>query len=233
MNKCSKKVVVDYRISNESINVLKNDGFSVIHTKELKNLQQAVNGHADIQIAKIYDKIITCPECFDYYNNLLNTELICGKTHLNHDYPDDVSYNIAQFGQFVVHNFNFTDSKIREYIIEKNLKEINVKQGYSKCSICIISDNAIITEDNSIYNECIKYNIDVLKIKKGNVKLKGYNYGFFGGATGLYKNTLYVNGEIKTHESAEEIINFCKKHNVSIRELKKGKIYDIGSLMFI
>lgn len=233
MNICSKKVVVDYRISDESIQSLKSEGFDVIKSYKLDKLQEAVNGHTDLQITKIHDKIFVCPECFGYYNEQLDINLIRGASMLNYKYPFDVPYNIAHFGNFTVHNFNFTDPKIREYIIEKNLIEIDTKQGYTKCNICIISDNAVITEDESIYNELIKYNIDVLKIKKGDVRLKGFDYGFFGGATGLYKSILYINGELKTHTDAELIQCFCKKYNVSIKELKKGDILDIGSILFI
>ena len=43
---------------------------------------------------------------------------------------------------------------------------INVKQGYAKCSICVVSDNAIITADKGIAKAAIQNRIDVLEITR-------------------------------------------------------------------
>ena len=234
MNKCSKKIVVDYRTDIEAVNTLMNYGFNVFFTKELTGLYDAVQGHADLQIVKAGNNIITCPECYEYYKSLLNIKnIISGKKMLKEKYPEDIAYNAAISDTFAIHNFKFTDSVLKEYITEKNLIKINTKQGYSKCSVCIISDDAIITDDEDIYKNAIDYKLDVLKIEKGSVKLKGFDYGFFGGATGVYENKLFINGELKFHTNANEISYFCKKHNITIIELKKGEIYDIGSILFI
>ena len=118
-----------------------------------------------------------------------------------------------------------------EYCEENNIKIINVNQGYCKCSICLINQNSIITEDQSICN-ALKDKFDVLKINSGYVQLKGYNYGFFGGCTGLIdKNTLAINGEIKYHKDKDEMISFLKERNVQLVELKSGYLEDIGSII--
>ncbi len=233
MNICSKKVVVDYRISNESVMTLKSYGFDVVFTKKLKNLYDAVDGHTDLQIVRVGEDIITCPECFEYYSDKLDKKIICGHSELKSKYPEDVFYNAAIFGKFAVHNFRFTDSVLRECIKKNFLFEMNVNQGYSKCSICIVSDRAIITEDESIIKKFSDTDIDVLKIEKGPVKLKGLDCGFLGGATGLYENKLFVNGELSYHTDGNKIKEFCKMHGVDIIELKNGKIHDIGSIFFI
>jgi len=234
MNKRSKKVIVDYRITNEAVNSLSNYGFNVVFTKELGFLLEGLKGHTDLQIVKSGNKYVTCPECFDYYKSQLNNEfVVCGAKSLSQNYPGDVAYNAVVTNRFAIHNFQFTDSVLKESITEKNLIEINTKQGYAKCSVCVISDKAIITDDDDIYYKSSTHNIDVLKISKGTVKLNGFDYGFFGGATGLYKNILFINGELKTHTDCILIEQFCKKHNVDIIELKKGNLYDIGSILFI
>lgn len=233
MNICSKKVVVDYRTDKEAVESLKTYGFDLVFTKKIEKLYEAVDGHTDLQIIKVLDQLIVCPECFDYYNEKLATKLICGNSELSAKYPDDIFYNAAIFGKFAVHNFRFTDSVLKECINRKFLFEINTKQGYSKCSICVVSDNAIITEDENIFNAVSEYNIDVLKIDKGSVNLKGFDYGFFGGATGFFENTLFINGELKYHKDGESIKNFCRKHNTDTVELKKGGLTDIGSILFI
>ncbi len=233
MNICSKKAIVDYRTEKEAVERLKAYGFDVVFTKKAEKLHKAVDGHTDLQIVKVLDSFIVCPEHFDYYKEKLGINLISGKTELSEKYPYDIPYNMAVFGKFAVHNFQFADFVLRECIKRKFLFEIETKQGYSKCSICVVSDNAIITEDENIFKAVSGYNIDVLKIDKGSVKLNGFNYGFFGGATGLLDNTLFVNGELKYHTDSERIKQFCKKHNTDIIELKCGEITDIGSILFI
>lgn len=232
MNICSKNVVVDYRTDSQSIKTLKSYGFNLIKTKKINNLYEAVNGHTDLQIVKVNDDLIVCPECFQYYKAFGIKNIIKGSSSLQYKYPEDIFYNAAIFGKYAVHNFRFTDSVLKDTIKKNFLFEINVNQGYSKCSICIISDNAIITEDEGIAKTLSCENVDVLKIEKGSVKLKGLNYGFFGGATGLWNNTLFINGELKYHTDNERIRKFCKNHNVTIKELKLGEIYDIGSILF-
>ena len=231
-NVCSKNVIVDYRTNQETIQNLSSLGFNVIKSKRLNNLYDAVKGHTDLQIVKIKDDIVVCPECYEYYKSKNLNNLICGSSELDGQYPGDVLYNVAAFGKFAVHNFRFTDSVLRECIKKNFLFEIRVNQGYSKCSICIITDSAVITEDDSIAKKLSEQNIDVLKIEKGSVELKGLNYGFFGGATGLWNNTLFINGELKYHTDGDNIKSFCKKHKVSIIELKSGRISDIGSILF-
>lgn len=233
MNKCSKNVVVDYKIDTEAVNTLKFYGFNIIYTKKQKQLYSAVDGHADLQLVKVGNDIIVSKENFNYYKKLINSDLKCGDSELKAEYPFDIAYNAAIFGKYAVHYFKYTDSVLKEAIKKHNLLEINTKQGYSKCSICIISDNAIITEDENIIKSFKNYDIDILKICKGSVKLDGMNYGFFGGAAGIFDNQLFINGELNFHSDCLKIKAFCKKHNVNIIELKTGEIYDIGSIVFI
>ena len=60
-------------------------------------------------------------------------------------------------------------------------EKINVSQGYSKCSLCIVNENSVITEDDGIAEVLKRHNMDVLKISAGDVLLSGLDYGFLGG----------------------------------------------------
>ena len=74
--------------------------------------------------------------------------------------------------------------------------------------------------------------LDVLKIKKGDVKLQGMNYGFFGGATGkLSPDILAINGQLRYNSDKDIIISFLRNHNVHIVELKSGQVEDIGGVL--
>lgn len=233
-NKCAKCVIIDFRSDSETINSLNELGIDMIPTIPVQNIQNAVCGHADMMLHHIGEnRFIAAPEAYAYYKSVLpDAEVIQGSKQLSPDYPNDIPYNCAVFGDYVICSIAYTASELLEEY--KNKTIINVKQGYAKCSTCIVSESAIITADKGIAAECRKHGIDVLKIVPGYIDLPGMNYGFIGGSTGLISNdVLAVNGELKTHPDGESIRDFCKSHGVNVYELKKGLIKDIGSIMAV
>lgn len=225
-----KNIILDYRVSDDTIKSLKALNKNVIKTTRIHGVYDAICGHADIQAHYIGKNTIICaPEAYNHY---LKTDLkvIKGSKKLKECYPEDIFYNAAAFGNFLICKAEYTSPEILE--IYNNRTLINVKQGYSKCSICIISDNAIITADNLIYKAAAKHGIDVLKIQEGFIELPGMQYGFLGGATGLIdKYTLAVNGNLKTHPDYNNIYAFSKNYNVDIIALNNGIPVDVGSLI--
>ena len=234
-NICSKRVVVDYRLQQEARYQLKNLGYTIVDTVKLPVLYNAIDGHADIQLCKIDNYIIVAPQTYEYYCNILSdANVIKGSKSLNGTYPYDIPYNCAVLKDYIICNEPYTENTIKNIALTANRKILNVPQGYSKCSICLVSGEAIITADKSIYDVCKKNKIDVLKISEGHIELDGMNYGFIGGVGGLInETTLALNGELKTHPDCNDIKAFCKNHNVDIVELKKGPLYDIGSIILV
>lgn len=234
MKKLSKYAIVDYRTSEETIDNLKKYFCKVIFTKPV-NTYEAICGHADISVCKISDNhIITCPSLYEYYKNELpDINVMSGSFEPLKCYPDDVYYNAACYGDTAIHNFKYTDKITLAVIEQKFSKRINVRQGYSKCSVCFVNSGAIITDDDGIAKKAANHNIDVLKISKGKVLLKGMDYGFFGGATGTYKDKIFLNGSLDTLDESKEIKMFLKKHDIELIELKSGAIEDVGSIICI
>ncbi len=232
-NKRSNRVVIDYRAQKETIEELERIGFKIIPTLKIPSLYDAINGHADIQIFKTQLGLIVAPEVFEYYKNALpDLDIVKGSNKLQNKYPHDISYNCADLGNYLICKRLYTTIEIVEYGLRYKKKILNVNQGYSKCSICIINENALITADKSIAKACKENKIDVLEIDEGYIELNGMDYGFIGGATGLIdKTTLAVNGEIKTHPNSDNIISFVKNYGVDVIELRKGNLYDIGSII--
>lgn len=233
-NKRVGGVIVDFRTNSESIKSLENLGIKVIPSIEVTALHQSICGHPDMMIHHIgNNRFVVAAECYDYFSSILDDAvLIKGTAGLAQDYPKDILYNCAVFGDFAICNTGCTAIEILSEYLSLKKKILNVKQGYSKCSICIVNENAIITADEGIAKVCNNNGIDVLKINSGNIELPGMNYGFIGGASGLIdKNILAVNGELKTHPNGDVIQSFCKNHSVDIYELKKGNITDIGSIL--
>ena len=121
--------------------------------------------------------------------------------------------------------------EVLQMAIKDNLKIINVNQGYTKCSTCIVNKNAIITSDKSIYKSC-RNEMDVLLIRQGYIELSGTDYGFIGGSSFKYnRNTLVLIGNIKLHPDYESIKSFVENHNVELLSLTEKTMIDIGSII--
>jgi len=232
-NNCSQ-IVVDYRTSKETKSELQKLGYMVIRTKKISNLYAAVDGHTDMQLFKADNFLISAQEAFDYYKEIFCDKVVCGSKKLSGKYPGDVLYNAACVGDFIICNKTYIAKEITEFATQARKKLLNVKQGYTKCSIAIVGKNAVVTADKGIAQICIDNNIDVLEIEPGYIELENMNYGFIGGCCGMLdEKTIAFNGELKSHPQHKEIVCFCKNHNVDVIELKKGTLEDIGSILVV
>lgn len=146
-------------------------------------------------------------------------------------YPNDCLLNFADIGDYIICNKSIMTKKIVDILPNKQI--IDVKQGYSKCSVCICKCNTIITDDISIYNAVSQYsNIKSLFVEKGSVQLSGYDYGFIGGCCGLIDNDLlFFNGDLSLHTDCAKIIDFLYENNVKYICIKGKPLTDIGSII--
>lgn len=232
-NICSKRVLVDYRTSKESIREMKQLGMTVYKTTPIKSLYKEVSGHPDMQIHFIDNKAICAPEVYNFYKfyNFADITLISGSQYLKSDYPDDTAYNVCAFGKYVVLRPLSTAIEILSEYHSLKKEILSVKQGYAKCSICVVNEESVITADNGIYNTLKNKGINVLKINEGFIDLYGMQ-GFIGGASGLInKKTLCFNGDLKSHPDCDNITSFCKNVGVDTVSLNKGNLIDIGSIL--
>lgn len=228
--------IVDRRIPADMVNSLNKLNIHIIKSNICSNTYNAISCHPDISLIKINDNnIIVAPNVYNYYLDKLHSlgfNIIMGDSLIDKKYPNNIQYNVAIFGKYAVHNFTYTDKKVLNYIESNNFIKINVKQGYCKCSICIVDDNSIITSDKGIYNEVIKYNINCLLIENGHIDLFDLNYGFIGGCSGLIsQDELAFFGDITHHPNFKEIKEFVEKRNKKIVCLSNSKLLDLGSLI--
>lgn len=215
-------------------------GINCILTSESSELPYNERYHADMQIHNAgYKFYFLQNNCSNFKNTLIKyiTEInlkILPRSSAN-VYPYNISLNGAHIGDYFISNTKYCCNELLQWYINNGIKVIDVNQGYSKCSTAIISHNAIITDDESIYNKCRQYNdIDVLKISKGSVQLNGYDYGFIGGCCfKLDENNLGLFGDVKTHNDYEKIKSFCKNYSVELISLINGDLIDIGGTVTI
>ena len=220
-------------MAGESIKKLNSSGIKTYIINNNPLLPDPVDSHADLQILHLGKDVIFCQSehlCIGESTQKFK-KLIINESAGN-NYPDDVRLNCAIIGKNIICNEKTISKDILDYGYQNGFGIINVNQGYTKCSICIVNENAIITDDESIFAAAGNFLNDVLFISKGSIRLKGYNYGFIGGCCGkISENKIAFNGEISAHKDCNKIIDFLNKYNVECIELKKGLLDDIGGII--
>lgn len=212
------------------------EGATVISPCTLNVLPDGLRNHADLGICIVSSEKAVCPpDSYDYYRKKLSPygfSIIKGRTSLDSHYPKDSAYNVCVVGKKCFLNKNVCDGLLLDILTSEGYEIINVKQGYTKCSVCPIDENSIITADSSVAKAAKEQKMDVLLISNNNIELTGYDNGFFGGCCGLSdKHTLLVNGEIRYLSQSTVVLEFLNKKRITVKELKKGPLTDIGSII--
>ena len=219
--------------ARESIERLNKIGIKTIEIKPDRRLPLPVNTHADLQILHIGKNIIFSQ----------NEHLCVGESDKNfiimkitetagNKYPHDVRLNCAIIGNKIICNKKTISSDVLDFAESNGFTLINTNQGYSRCSVCIVNENAIITDDKTIFTAAQNFLNDVLFISKGSIRLDGYDCGFIGGCCGkIDSNKLAFNGAIESHKDYKEITDFLAKHNVECVELNHERLNDIGGII--
>jgi len=214
-------------------------GFSLIPLPSFELLDEPVSAHPDMLIF-FGDKLI----CHEEYFKIAEAELtkIAGikgiEIELSHEpigkkYPSDVLFNALELGNHILCREGSVSEHIKKYAKRLGKCIVNVKQGYTKCSVCKVSDNAIITSDKNIANTAKSLGISVLEIAPSGIRLSGYDCGFIGGASGNDgRNTCFC-GNVALHPNASEIIDFCNSHGYPAISLSDEPLYDVGTIFFI
>lgn len=233
------KIIVSEDITKDVYNKLLKFTKEIIFIRRFNPLYASIRSHPDIQCFPLEDnRIVVHPQIHEKtIEDLksLHINVIYGKNELKRKYPDNIAFNVAKVGEKILHNFCYTDTILLDELTLKGYQLINVKQGYTKCSVVVLDDNSIITSDPGIAKMACQYNVEVLLISSGYVNLPGLNYGFMGGACGVIKGEGIVvfNGDINLHPDAGKIDKFISAKGMKSISLSQNKLMDVGSIFFI
>ena len=230
-----KGVILDKNAPKQLYQFFCSRKYRIVESCLIPQLYPAVSTHPDMQICQIDSKtFLSAPECHDYYRTALpRCRIIKGERPIGDTYPDDAAYNVAVCDKFAFHYPKCTDGVARQYFHGNNIQFVSVKQGYSKCNICFLTKNALITSDPSIHNAAAKLGFDVLKLRNtSSIQLSGFDYGFIGGACGrIGICELVICGDLRRHPEFEAINRFCTGYGISPVSAYSGPIKDIGSIL--
>lgn len=237
----SRQLIIDSRMRKIEKEMLQSLGYSLIELGKSESVYEEISSHVDVFVCKIKDKIFVEKSRYNFIKSKLKNidNLIEGESYIDEKYPRDIKYNICQIGDFSVHNFDYTDKKILDFINNNNLKKVQISQGYSNCSIANITDNAVIVTDKKIEEILSKYKIDVLYVDYvPDIKLlNNGNYskmnGFIGGAISKIDDKVIIFGDLEKIDKENKILNFIKKYNLKIIDFKGLDVIDYGGIVKI
>ena len=136
-----------------------------------------------------------------------------------------------------MHNFEFSDSKIKQELIEQRYELINTTQGYTNCSIAVIDENSAIVTDKGLYKILQKHNVDVLYLQyEPDIKLltsQGYSKrkGFIGGAISRIGDKIIIFGDLDKIDKEEKIRDFISVRRLNIVEFKELDVIYYGGIV--
>mgnify|MGYP000988381547 FL=1 len=238
-----KYLIIDERMRSFEKEELKKLGYKLIEINKNNNVYSEISSHVDIFTSKIKEKIVVENTVYENLKSQLKNMkeiLVKGTSIVQNEYPNDIYYNVCIVGNKAIHNFKYTDSKIVQELKKNNFELINVKQGYSNCSIAVIDENSIILSDRGLYNVLKDIGFDVLFLDyKPNIKLFNENgkysemSGFIGGAITRIANNIIIFGDLNKIDNNGYIRSFIKERNLEIIDFKGLDVVDYGGIIEI
>ena len=143
-------IIADSRMPEVAKKNLKKLG-NVLFINPTSVTYNSISSHPDIFFFQKDDALIYAPNAPKRIIKELKKrkiKLIEGKKEVGKKYPETVPYNAVGIGNLLIHNLKHTD----ETILSSYENHINVNQGYTRCNLLALNENAFITSDIGIFN---------------------------------------------------------------------------------
>ncbi len=233
--------ILDQRAPTELCEVIFKRGYVPILLPAHPFLPSPIASHPDMLLFFAADVIYTtklyaqiAKEELNLISSITGRPICLCDRELSKGYENEISFNAVAIGKKLFCN----PKHVARQILERSDYELcSTRQGYAKCSVIPISDNALITADPSIAKVAQEFGVDTLWVNKQGCELEGYDTGFIGGATSHSPyhpiRELYFCGCIDLHPQAEQIIKFCKEHDRIPISLTASPLLDTGTVFII
>lgn len=240
----AKYAVVDFRMRTVEKEYIKSLGYEIIENGFNLNTYDEIASHPDIYYLKIGDMVFSAPE----KKGVLPFNTVSCTTPIGMEYPTDIPYNVCIVGNNAIHNFKYTDNIVKFYLERHEYNLINVEQGYSNCSTCVLDDNSCITSDIGIAKALMDNGIDTLYVCEPDIKLKerlsklfkddkrmafidSKMQGFIGGALVRLGDTVVLFGDVSNLVNGTKIMRFIEKKGLKFHHFEGLDIVDYGGVL--
>ena len=221
--------------AEDVISALQSAKIAVVPVEPNENLPIGIASHADLQILHLGENSVLTASCSKKSTDMLNMlgfDIKNTENELDFSYPNDCLINAEIIGRNIIVNPDIIDQNLMQFAEENNYNIIGVKQGYAKCSVLAVAEDAVITADAGIAKILEQKEIEVLKIKEGGIYLKGYDTGFIGGCGGMVEQKILgTSGDLKSIYDYENIKDFLRNRNIYAENLGGRSLRDIGGIL--
>lgn len=223
------------RDAREVIGALSALGIAILEIEPAPALALPVASHADMLLHPLGGKGIVIAKGQSALKVKLESFGFCAiesEKPLEEAYPQNIALNCARAGKRLFALEKAMDTHIKDYCENNHILIHSVRQGYAKCSVCVVGADAVITADASIAAAAEQAGLDVLRIREGYITLPGYSHGFIGGCCGRISGTvLAFTGELSKHPDGALMRAFLFRHGIEPLCLTDGPLLDIGGIL--
>jgi hypothetical protein len=226
-------IIIDKKIPAEAKEKISIYG-TVVEFFTTDIVYDAISGHPDIFFCQTPQDLIVAPDTPISFINILKEHKIkfkMGKLSVGKKYPETARYNAVVTDNFLIHHSGITDEVIKSHT--SKMKRITVMQAYTRCNLLPLKNDHFITSDLGIHKAMNDNGCKVLYISPDSVLLSGFDYGFFGGASGVYENKVFIIGSLQHYHDGEKVRNFLSELQYEIIELYDEPLFDGGSVLFL
>ncbi len=225
-------VLIDSRVSEACEESLTSLGCLVRRLPGTDHIASPVSGHPDLLAAKLPSGELLITKHYYEENRVffgtLGLPLVLTEEVLSPCYPGDVLFDALAVGNTLYGK----DGAVSKRLLSGYSRFVSVKQGYTRCSVALLSEHAAVTADSRLAATLRRDGLCVLTIRPGYIDLPGYPYGFIGGAGGRLRPGYYVFfGNLLSHPDGETILAFAEEQKISAVSLSDEPIRDYGGIL--
>ncbi len=223
-----KKIIISEQIPNSLKSMLLGIGFLPVLLPCHPSLPTPTASHADMLIFSDGEYRLIQKQYYNDNKEVFGDIPFCFTDEMMaNKYPKDILLNALLVKDTLIGKQEYISIQLRE----RYEKRINVKQGYSRCSVLLLKNGAI-TADKGLYRTLSNIT-DVLLINEGNILLPGYDFGFIGGASAVTEGTVLFFGDITAHPDYQKISDFCHARDYDIIYDKTTPLTDYGGAIIL
>ena len=164
---CADIVIIGEKYCKILQNGIKSLGINALFMPDNPYVDPRLSGHADLSVLHLGgNRLLLAPylkrSSFSQQLEDRGFDIRFADIEQSALYPNDAQMNVCILGNKVIYNPQTGSDAIVKYLtIGNGAIQVSSRQGYSRCSVCVVNDNAIITADEGICRSAKAHGVDV------------------------------------------------------------------------